>query len=101
MSGGQRQSIAIARALLRNPNILLLDEPTSAMDDNSERRFKTQLTEHMTENHTLLLVTHKFSMLELVNRIIILDDGKLIADGPKESVLSALKAGMTVERETK
>ncbi|MCC5015935.1 MULTISPECIES: type I secretion system permease/ATPase [unclassified Legionella] len=101
LSGGQRQSIAIARALLRNPNILLLDEPTSAMDDNSERRFKTQLIEHMTENHTLILVTHKFSMLELVNRIIILDDGKIIADGPKESVLSALKAGMTVERKTK
>lgn len=101
LSGGQRQSIAIARALLRNPNILLLDEPTSAMDDNSERRFKTQLTEHMTPNHTLLLVTHKFSMLELVDRIIILDDGKLIADGPKESVLSALKAGMTVEKEPK
>ncbi|WED44337.1 type I secretion system permease/ATPase [Legionella cardiaca] len=98
LSGGQRQSVAIARALLRNPSILLLDEPTSAMDDNSERQFKQKLLAHMTKKHTLLLVTHKISMLELVNRIIVLDDGKIIADGPKESVLSALKAGMTVER---
>ncbi len=100
LSGGQRQAIAIARALLRSPNVLLLDEPTSAMDDNSERRFKQQLASWMTASHTLLLVTHKLSMLELVDRIIVLDDGKLIADGPKDSVLSALKAGMTVERPT-
>ncbi|CEK10675.1 type I secretion system permease/ATPase [Legionella hackeliae] len=98
LSGGQRQSVAIARALLTDPKILLFDEPTSAMDDSSERRFKQQLLAHMTEKHTLLLVTHKVSMLELVSRIIVLDDGKIIADGPKESVLSALRAGMTVER---
>jgi ATP-binding cassette subfamily C protein LapB len=98
LSGGQRQSVAIARALLRNPNILLLDEPTSAMDDSSEKRFKQQFLNHLTAQHTFILVTHKLSMLELVNRIIVLDEGKLIADGPKDSVLSALRAGTAVER---
>ncbi|KTD20084.1 toxin secretion ATP binding protein [Legionella lansingensis] len=98
LSGGQRQSVAIARALLCDPKILLFDEPTSAMDDNNERRFKQQLLGHMTPQHTLLLVTHKISMLELVERIVVLDEGKVVADGAKESVLSALRAGMTVER---
>ncbi|MDX1836858.1 type I secretion system permease/ATPase [Legionella taurinensis] len=98
LSGGQRQAVAIARALLRDPNILLLDEPTSAMDDNSERRLKKALDNHLSKNHTLLLVTHKLSMLELVDRLIVLDDGFLIADGPKESVLAALKAGMPIDK---
>ncbi|QRN03748.1 type I secretion system permease/ATPase [Legionella sp. MW5194] len=98
LSGGQRQAVAIARALLRDPNILLLDEPTSAMDDNSERRLKKALDSHLSKTHTLLLVTHKLSMLELVNRLIVLDDGFIIADGPKESVLAALKAGMPIDK---
>lgn len=99
LSGGQRQAVAISRALLRDPHLIILDEPTSAMDDNSERRIKQQLNEHLSDNHTLVLITHKLSMLELVNRIIVLDDGYLIADGPKESVLSALRAGMPVNKE--
>lgn len=98
LSGGQRQSVAIARALLRDPNILILDEPTSAMDDSSERRLKKELDNHLSKTHTLLLVTHKLSMLELVNRLIVLDDGFIIADGPKESVLAALKAGMPIDK---
>lgn len=98
LSGGQRQAVAIARALIMNPNILLLDEPTSAMDDNNERMIKKRLNEYLTEHHSLILVTHKFSMLELVNRIIVLDDGKIIADGAKEAVLNALKSGMTVRK---
>lgn len=100
LSGGQRQAVAIARALLRNPKLLIMDEPTSAMDDNSEKRLKNELKKFLTDEHTLILVTHKFSMLELVDRIIVLDDGKLVADGAKESVLSALRSGMTVEKET-
>lgn len=99
LSGGQRQAVAIARALLRNPNLLIMDEPTSAMDDGSERRLKLQLTHYLTSEHTLILITHKLSMLELVNRIIVLDDGQLIADGPKESVLAALQAGMPIDKE--
>lgn len=100
LSGGQRQAVAISRALLRNPKLVLMDEPTSAMDDNSEKRLKHELKKFLTDKHTLILVTHKLSMLELVDRIIVLDDGKLVADGAKESVLSALRSGMTVEKET-
>lgn len=96
LSGGQRQAIAVARALIMNPNILLLDEPTSAMDDNNERQIKKRLNDYLSEKHTLLLITHKLSMLELVNRIIVLEEGKIIADGSKEAVLNALKSGMTV-----
>lgn len=100
LSGGQRQAVGIARALLRDPSIILLDEPSSSMDVNSELAFKKRLTQYLTPKHTLILVTHKSSMLDLVNRIIILDDGKLIADGPKDAVLSALKAGVSVDKET-
>ncbi|VEG90175.1 type I secretion system permease/ATPase [Legionella spiritensis] len=100
LSGGQRQAVAIARALLRDPQLLILDEPTSAMDDNSEKRFKQQLTKHLTDQHTLILITHKISMLELVDRIIVLDDGLLIADGKKDAVLSALRSGLPVKKES-
>lgn len=95
LSGGQRQAVAVSRALIMNPNILLLDEPTSAMDDNHERQIKQHLNDYLTDQHTLILITHKLSMLELVNRIIILENGKIIADGPKDSVLNALKTGLT------
>ena len=98
LSGGQRQAIAIARALVNNPSILVLDEPTSAMDDNSEKQIKTQLNNYLTDENTLILVTHKVSMLELVNRIIVLEDGKIIADGSKEAVLNALRSCMTVRK---
>ncbi|MCL9684976.1 type I secretion system permease/ATPase [Legionella maioricensis] len=93
LSGGQRQAVAMARALIMNPNVLLLDEPTSSMDDNSERQIKARLNQYLTNEHTLILITHKISMLELVNRIIVLEDGKIIADGSKEAVINALKSG--------
>jgi ATP-binding cassette subfamily C protein LapB len=92
ISGGQRQSIAIARALLRDPPILLLDEPTSAMDNTSESRFKARLSETL-EDKTLLLVTHRGSMLSLVDRLIVVDGGNIVADGPKQDVLEALRSG--------
>ncbi len=98
LSGGQRQCVAVARSLILNPNIVLLDEPTSAMDDNNERQIKKRFNEYLTENHTLILITHKLSMLELVNRIIVLENGKIIADGAKDAVLSALKAGVTLRK---
>ncbi len=93
LSGGQRQAVAVARSLILHPNVLLLDEPTSSMDDNSERQLKSRLNQYLTNQHTLILVTHKISMLELVNRIIVLEDGKIIADGSKEAVINALKSG--------
>lgn len=99
LSGGQRQCVAVARSLIMNPKVLLLDEPTSAMDDNSERQIKKRLHDYLTENHTLILITHKLSMLELVNRIIVLENGKVIADGAKDSVLNALKAGVTLRKQ--
>lgn len=99
LSGGQRQSVAISRALLLDPKIIILDEPTSAMDDSSERLFKMNFKKYLTDEHTLILVTHKSSMLELVDRIIVLDEGRVVADGPKEAVLSALKVGVNISKE--
>jgi len=92
LSGGQRQNVALARALLLDPPILLLDEPTSAMDNTGEERLKQRLAA-ISKNKTLLLVTHRASMLSLVERLVIVDRGRIIADGPKESVMEALKKG--------
>ncbi|MDP0561905.1 MAG: type I secretion system permease/ATPase [Candidatus Endonucleobacter sp. (ex Gigantidas childressi)] len=92
LSGGQRQSIAIARALLMDPSILVLDEPTSALDNTTECLIKRQLCKD-DKNKTLILLTHKVSMLELVDRLIVVNEGHIVADGPKEQVLTALKLG--------
>ena len=92
LSGGQRQNVALARALLLDPPILLLDEPTSAMDNTGEAQLKQRLSGVLADK-TLLLVTHRASMLSLVDRLIILDRGRVIADGPKELVMEALKKG--------
>jgi ATP-binding cassette subfamily C protein LapB len=92
LSGGQRQSVAVARAMLLNPPILLLDEPTSSMDNSSENAFKSRLGE-IIQGKTVVLVTHRNSMLALVDRLIVLDRGKVVADGPKAGVLDALMKG--------
>jgi ATP-binding cassette subfamily C protein LapB len=92
LSGGQRQAITIARALLLDPPILILDEPTSCMDNSSEATFKNRLTEALS-GKTLILITHRSSLLSLVNRLIIVEGGKIVADGTKEEVLQALKRG--------
>jgi ATP-binding cassette subfamily C protein LapB len=92
LSGGQRQAVVIARALLLDPPIILLDEPTSGMDNSTESNFKTRLGKAMADK-TLLLVTHRSSLLSLVDRLIIMDNGKIVADGKKEEVLEALKQG--------
>ncbi|MEM7042300.1 MAG: ATP-binding cassette domain-containing protein, partial [Pseudomonadota bacterium] len=92
LSGGQRQAVAVARALLSDPPILLFDEPTSAMDNSAENRFKRQLEARL-PGKTLLLVTHRTSLLSLVDRLIVMDGGKVVADGPKDDVLKALAAG--------
>lgn len=92
LSGGQRQAITLARSLLLDPPVLLLDEPTSSMDNTSEDLIKKAL-QPIISDKTVLLVTHRASMLALVDRLIILDNGKIIADGPKETVMSALKKG--------
>lgn len=92
LSGGQRQGIAIARALVQNPSILLLDEPTGAMDNLSEESIKRELG-RVAAGNTLLLVTHRTSLLDLVDRIIVIDQGKLVADGPKAQIIEALRQG--------
>ena len=92
LSGGQRQSIGVARALIKDPSIYLLDEPSTGMDNSTEAKLKQNLM-RVTQGKTLILVTHKTSLLDLVDRIIVLENGKLIADGSKESVLDALKKG--------
>lgn len=92
LSGGQRQSVSIARALLNDPPILLMDEPTGSMDHTSEEEFKRNLAQFAVHK-TLLVITHRTSLLELVNRIIVIDAGKILADGPKEQVIEALRQG--------
>ena len=92
LSGGQRQNVALARALLLDPPILLLDEPTSAMDNTGEERLKQRL-HGVIEKKTVILVTHRASLLSLVDRLIVIDRGQIVADGPKAAVMEALKKG--------
>jgi ATP-binding cassette subfamily C protein LapB len=92
LSGGQRQGVAIARAVINNPAILLLDEPTSSMDYSSEDDIKRRLTEFALDK-TVVLISHRTSLLDLVDRIIVMDGGKIVADGPKDQVITALRQG--------
>lgn len=92
LSGGQRQEVAIARAVVHEPQILLLDEPTSAMDHTSEEAFKSRLQE-FARSRTLIVVTHRTSLLSLVDRIVVVDGGKVVADGGKDKVIEALRSG--------
>lgn len=92
LSGGQRQMVLLARALLLDPPILLLDEPTSSMDNTSEDALRQRLVE-WSKGKTLLLITHRASMLALVDRLVVLDNGHVVADGPKEAVIDALRKG--------
>ncbi|RSD32457.1 type I secretion system permease/ATPase [Vibrio pectenicida] len=92
LSGGQRQAVTIARAFLHRPPVLLMDEPTSAMDNRSEMQIKQQLSQ-LKKSETLVLITHKTSMLEVVDRIIVMEKGTIITDGPKAEVLNNLRQG--------
>jgi ATP-binding cassette subfamily C protein LapB len=92
LSGGQRQGVAIARALVGDPSMVLMDEPTGAMDNSSEEEIKQSLKQFL-NNRTFVLITHRTSLLSLVDRIIVLDSGKVVADGPKEQVIEALRQG--------
>jgi ATP-binding cassette subfamily C protein LapB len=92
LSGGQRQAVAVARALLLDPPILVLDEPTSSMDNGAEARFMQRLGRELA-GRTVILVTHRASLLALVDRIIVMDGGKVVADGPKDKIMKALANG--------
>ncbi|MFL0811470.1 MAG: type I secretion system permease/ATPase [Agarilytica sp.] len=92
LSGGQRQAVNIARGLVNQPSIVLLDEPTAAMDNATEAKILASLKTELA-GHTLLLVTHKTSMLALVDRLIVVENGRVVADGEKSKVLAALQKG--------
>lgn len=92
LSGGQRQGVAIARAVINDPPIMLLDEPTSSMDYSSEDDIKRRLTE-FGQGKTVVLISHRTSLLDLAERIIVMDGGRIMADGPKEQVITALRQG--------
>jgi ATP-binding cassette subfamily C protein LapB len=92
LSGGQRQAVGIARAVLHNAPILLLDEPTSAMDFSTESQI-TQRLNAFTQHKTVVLVTHRTSLLALVDRVIVIDGGRVVADGPRDRIMEALQSG--------
>lgn len=92
LSGGQRQSILLARMLLRSPNIVLLDEPTASLDDHTEREFIQRLNQWL-GNRTLIVATHRVPVLELVERVVVLKDGQVVMDAPKTQALGGNRIG--------
>jgi ABC-type protease/lipase transport system fused ATPase/permease subunit len=91
LSGGQRQAVSIARALVQQPRMLLLDEPSSMMDPATEARLIDNL--RSIKGITMLLVTHRMAMLPLVDRLVVLDQGRVVMDGPRNEVLRKLQGG--------
>lgn len=92
LSGGQKQGVGIARAFITRPSIVLLDEPTSAMDHSGEDAVKKRLAE-ATHQHTMVLISHRSGLFDLVTRLIVIDAGRVVADGNKQDVIEALRAG--------
>ncbi|MCP3688999.1 MAG: type I secretion system permease/ATPase [Gammaproteobacteria bacterium] len=92
LSGGQRQAIALARSIILEEPIVILDEPTNSFDNTTESAIRQHLHEY-TRDKTLVLVTHKAPMLALVERLIVVDEGRIIMDGPKQKILDNIKSG--------
>jgi len=90
LSTGQRQLVALARAILTDPSMLILDEPTSGLDVGLEKTLINQLKSVIAPEKTVIVITHRFSALDLVDRVIVLSQGKIVADGPKQKILDAL-----------
>lgn len=90
LSGGQVQALLLARLLLRQPMVALLDEPTASMDEGAERHFIERLG-HWSRTRTVVVATHRMRMLDIVDRIIVIDNGKIILDGPKDQVLATMR----------
>ncbi len=89
LSGGERQAVGLARAILQNPKVLILDEPTSAMDNSAEDRIIREFAPFLA-GKTVIIATHRMQLLKLVDRIIWMDNSRIIADGPKEEILAKL-----------
>ncbi|BCT18954.1 TPA: type I secretion system permease/ATPase [Enterobacter asburiae] len=87
LSGGQRQALLLARALITSPTILLLDEPTAWLDEMSEKQFIQHLHKWLGKRRTLVVATHRLPILDLVDRIIVLENGKVVMDGPRDAIL--------------
>lgn len=96
LSGGQRQSIALARAMLMHPSVFVCDEPTNAMDMQAEQGFVKHISEQ-SAGRTFVLITHRQHLLALVDRVILIDQGRIVADGPRDEVLKALAKGVGVK----
>jgi len=90
LSGGERQAVGLARAMIGDPKMLLLDEPTAAMDNTIERQIINGLAPWL-NGKTLIVATHRAALLDLVDRVILMHDGRIVADGPKDQVLRNLK----------
>jgi ATP-binding cassette subfamily C protein LapB len=97
LSGGERQSVTLARALVSNPNIMIFDEPTNSMDDLSEEQFKNRVA-NIVKDKTVIVITHRPSILSIVDRLIVIDDGKIIADGPKAKIISSFANSQKVSK---
>jgi len=94
LSGGQRQSLILSRLYLRSPNIIILDEPTASLDEGSEMTVLQNMQSWL-GNRTLIVATHRYPVLALVNRIIIIDNGKIIRDETKENIMKTMSPGST------
>lgn len=92
LSGGQRQAIALARAMLLKPNVFVCDEPTNAMDVQAETAFTNHIAT-FSKDKTLVLITHRQQLLPLVNRLILIDQGRVILDGPRDAVINKIATG--------
>jgi len=91
LSGGQRQLVGITRMLLQQPRIMLLDEPTASMDANLENRVMHHLFNELPAESLLIVVTHKPALLAYVNRVMVVDKGRVVLDGPRDAVLARLR----------
>jgi ATP-binding cassette, subfamily C, bacterial LapB len=96
LSGGQRGFLALARAFVSPARLIFLDEPTGAMDSQSEKLFVERLSQALTTEQTLVISTHRSALFAVCNRLIVLDKGRIIADGPRDQVLST--AGLGINR---
>lgn len=97
LSGGQKQAIGLARVLIRNPKILFLDEPTAHFDVKSEAEFLERLKQLANRDMTILISTHRMSLLAFVDRLLVFEKGRLMADGPRDNVLAMLQSGKAAQ----